>query len=99
MSVELINPMSPHVAIDLVTYRRVYPNGHNIDEAIYEVLLGGKVVGQVWKGWSRLGGQGWQTRHGGGSSRTRHTAVKNALHRILRENIGWNDFATHRSTS
>jgi hypothetical protein len=77
--------------IERVTYHRVYPDGHDIEDGIYEVSLDGVVLGNVWKAWARNGGNGWQTRHGSPAASTRKRAVVIALQRI-RKGYGWDQY-------
>ena len=66
-----------------------------IDEDSYAVILDGKTVGSVTKGWSRLGGVGWTyTNDQSGDNRistvltliTRRLAVQLLLRRIASGN-------------
>jgi hypothetical protein len=76
--------------IERVTYHRVYPDGHDIEDGIYEVSLDGVVLGEVRKGWSRFGGKGWLTKHDGSSTdSTRREAVFYALRRVFARDETW----------
>lgn len=47
----------------------------------YVVTLSDGSQVSVWKSWSRLGGEGWQTRHGGATYKNRNLAVEKEIQR------------------
>lgn len=48
----------------------------------YEVLRDGVSIGFIDKGWSRLGGEGWQCKAGGKSHKNRDAAARDLWNRV-----------------
>lgn len=58
------------------------PTFRRVDEDTYDVLVHGRVIGQVFKGYWRLGGTGWSCT---GRENVGHPTRKAAVARLLRD--------------